>query len=246
MKTARIGVLACAVALMMAGAPVLSGCGSSNGGTFIDNDGFPIGGGSHITRANAASFSQDAIVLALRKASSPWISANDAQIFDADLRKIRSQVPAVNDVRARLEYDPRTLIVSVDASTPWRAAWNGGAVLTGDTAVDALLRQYNAVSVKPLVTGVGGETFYTITFDQPLNIVNLKDAIKAASTHFVTAETNGIVGGGDNIVFATVGDGKKYTFSRGSGDCPAGCINNHFWDVTIAKNGTVSVQERDT
>ncbi len=227
-------------ALAALGTIVLAGCGG--GGTSP-----APGGSSVVTRSNEPSFSQDAIILALRAADSPFLSANAAAAFDADLKTIREKVPAIVDIRARVNSRPKELMVQVDSSTPWLATWKSGDLSTGDSAVDAVLKKYDAQSVALLAdySSTSGGAAFIITFGQTLSIPLMKDEVKETSAHFVASEENQTIGDGDNII-AEPSDTKKYTFSRGWGDCPAGCINRHSWEVTLAADGNVTVTESGT
>jgi hypothetical protein len=51
------------------------------------------------------------------------------------------------------------------------------------------------------------------------------------------AKPNNIAGDGDDITSSQVG---TYTFKRGWGDCPAGCMYQHFWEFEVT-NGIVTL-----
>jgi hypothetical protein len=51
------------------------------------------------------------------------------------------------------------------------------------------------------------------------------------------AEPNYGIGDGDDIEFSPITE--CYTFSRGWGDCPAGCIDRHYWDFVVIGDRTV-------
>jgi hypothetical protein len=48
------------------------------------------------------------------------------------------------------------------------------------------------------------------------------------------ADPNGIIGDGNDIVARA---NHTYTLSRGSGDCPAGCISHQYFDFTVTNQG---------
>lgn len=217
------------------------GCGSG-GGTSTGVTPGPTSG--FVTRTNEPSFSEDAVILALRVATGAWLSADQARAFDTDINRIRQQVPAVARIRARADFVPRDLLVTVNPGTPWIADWKNGTLATGETALDALLAEYGITSVRLLADyGDGGATL-VLRFGQTLNMKALKDLVQAASPRITAAEPNGIAGDGDNITFRNTGGVKTYTFSQGWGDCPAGCIDRHYWDVTLAADNSLSVEER--
>lgn len=49
----------------------------------------------------------------------------------------------------------------------------------------------------------------------------------------------GIIGGSQNIFVFDRSDGWDLAFWEGSGDCPAGCINNHYYYFSVKKDGRV-------
>ena len=51
----------------------------------------------------------------------------------------------------------------------------------------------------------------------------------------------GAIGASSNITVLDQPDGWNIVFWQGSGDCPAGCINNHYWYVTVHKTGEVAL-----
>jgi len=51
----------------------------------------------------------------------------------------------------------------------------------------------------------------------------------------------GTIGASTNITVLDQSDGWNIVFWQGSGDCPAGCINHHFWYVTVAKDGAITL-----
>ena len=52
-------------------------------------------------------------------------------------------------------------------------------------------------------------------------------------------KTENRIGQTTNISSKEIINGWKLVFWQGSGDCPAGCINNHYWYFTAYKNGKV-------
>src|SRR5258706_16137368 len=87
----------------------LSGCGGGGAGG---------GQGAMITSANRAQYSEDAIILAARTATSPWIPTETTAAIDQDLRSIRAKYPQVTDIHAFPDYDLTNLIIAVKTSAP--------------------------------------------------------------------------------------------------------------------------------
>jgi hypothetical protein len=75
-----------------------------------------------------------------------------------------------------------------------------------------------------------------LTFPQAYNPV-LLGAICSAADGVQYANPLVAAGDGDDIVTTTPG---SYTFSHGWGDCAAGCMFRHSWDLTVT-NGVVQL-----
>ena len=45
------------------------------------------------------------------------------------------------------------------------------------------------------------------------------------------------IGASSNIWSINQPDGWNLVFWQGDGDCPAGCINNHYWYVSVSSSG---------
>ncbi len=214
------------------------GCGGSsssdNGGTAPPN----------ITRTTEATFSESARILAAREAAASgatWLNADTARGFDADLSAVRRTFPQVGDITALSEYGLRTVVVAVRAGTAWEDNWRRGEPTTGEPALDALLAEFAPEQIRAL--GGAIETmpaYFTVRFGQSLNMVKLAERLKAASANITAANPDYAAGDGNNIVRVanTPGDGsRRYVFSRGSGDCPAGCIDRYSYAFAVSANG---------
>jgi hypothetical protein len=78
-----------------------------------------------------------------------------------------------------------------------------------------------------------------ITFKKPYNMPALIKVLKKKG--LVTGcEVNGTFGRSASI---TVGADNTYIFYKGSGDCPAGCINKHFWTFKVDADNVTLVKE---
>jgi len=51
----------------------------------------------------------------------------------------------------------------------------------------------------------------------------------------------GVIGASTSYQAAQVGDGFSVSVTIGSGDCPAGCINQHTWNYSVSGAGTVTL-----
>jgi hypothetical protein len=217
---------------MALSALLLSGCGgSSTSGVAASN----------LTRSDASKLSADALTLAAREASDVWIPEATATAIDDDLKKIRQKYGQLEPIRARPENDLYSLILQISSDSPWLAAWQAGTLTTGESAVDDLLRTFKAVRVERLMS-LSDAVLFTVHFEDPLNPRELARRFDVASS-YIEGHGNGTVGDGDQIARETQGGVRVYTFSRGWGDCPAGCIYRRNFKVTLHPDGETTLEE---
>lgn len=217
---------------------IYAGCGSGSSNS-TNNGG---ANSPFVTRSSSEDFSQDALVLAARESTDAWISTNVATEREEDLKKIREQFPVTVDLHALPDGEMRDTLVSVFKDAPWHANWEAGTFASGVSALDTILTEFKIVSIQKVVS-LEDSTVFKLTFEHPLNIRRIADRIKATSDHIKYAEINGRAGDGNNIGFQQENGQRKYDFSRGWGDCPSGCINRRHWIVTIAADGTMTIEE---
>ena len=76
---------------------------------------------------------------------------------------------------------------------------------------------------------------------EPL-IKNMDEAIVFAQQQYpnlkgIKPTPKGTIGASTNIIGKETADGWNLIFWKGEGDCPAGCINNYYWYVSVDKFG---------
>jgi len=141
-----------------------------------------------------------------------------------DLTAIRAAFPAVADIHVFPSWVPGAIGVSLSDE-----AWVDYEA--GDfTEFDALNVEYGPVTVIP-------HSYYYLE----LNFEALYHPVVLASIYgqvegIVSASAGGIGGDGSDIFTQQLG---LYTFKEGWGDCPSGCMFNHFWEFSV--NGGVVV-----
>jgi hypothetical protein len=222
----------------------LAGCGGggSDRSSSAEQDAITV-----ISRATDGAFSESARILAARDAESTgeiWINAAVARAYDRDLAAIRRAFPEVEGIQAFPRQDLKSVIVTLSPDAPWARGWTTENLLTGEAALDDLLRQYSLEKIERIGDFErGGPIFFVLRFAQSLNTPPLTERIKAASAKIATANPNGIVGDGDNIIrtpTAAPAGSRRYILSRGSGDCPAGCTERTSWEFTVSPDGNTA------
>jgi hypothetical protein len=76
-------------------------------------------------------------------------------------------------------------------------------------------------------------------------IADVDSAIAAVKARFpevakIQKVKAGVIGGSTNIIPFERSDGWDLAFWQGSGDCPSGCINNHYYYFSVKKDGRVT------
>ena len=210
-----------------------------------------------ITPSNVGNFSLDALILAARLAQEPWLSAETAATLDADLEQIRARFPQLQEVHAWPDNPMTELSITLDLDAPWLETWKSEQLTTGDAAVDGLLQEFGALTIRDYIgpRQYRSERFiqwleekrhyryFYLTFAHPFNLRPLAERIQAASRYFHGVGGGGNAGDGDRITFEQIGASKRYTFSHGWGDCPSGCIHRHSWEVTLLPDGDLRLRE---
>ena len=77
-------------------------------------------------------------------------------------------------------------------------------------------------------------------------IARAEDAIALAQARLpqlrdIKRKLPGTIGASTDIVVQERSGGWNLVFWMGSGDCPSGCINNHYWYVSVEQSGQISL-----
>jgi hypothetical protein len=162
-------------------------------------------------------------------------------MFDNDLTRIRKQYPQLADIHAVSEAPAEDIILTVVRGSPLWANWEKGLLATGESELDQVLSTYGVAGVR--CSNPNPKNKFVVAFDASLNIRGLVSLFQSASNNILIAEPNTFFGDGNKITFEQGINQKKYVFSQGWGDCPSGCIGRHLWTVTIASDGSLTLQE---
>jgi hypothetical protein len=86
---------------------------------------------------------------------------------------------------------------------------------------------------------IGTLDYEVITFENPYNMPALIKVL-AEKGLATGCSVDRMIGGSASI---TVGADNTYIFYKGSGDCPAGCINKHYWTFKVDEDNVTLVKE---
>ena len=153
----------------------------------------------------------------------------------------RDSVVAQYDIHVFPGRSLHEVIVGVDTSASWIQAWTDGDVLTGEPAIDRLVNDWNLMLDDPLDADCS-LCYVVLRTNEPLNILAL--AAEFTGIEGVRwAEPNGRIGDGNTIEVAPAENAVELLYSKGFGDCPAGCILRHYWRFSVAADGSVEFLE---
>lgn len=133
-----------------------------------------------------------------------------------------------------------SLLVGLDRSQAWIAAWRNGQRITGNPLVDALMISFGLKLDSYIEYRDGNSTYAVLETERSLNIAAL--ALRFASISGVRyAHPNSFAGDGNDIAAQSFGNYWQLDYSVGHGDCPSGCISRYRWTFRVASNGLVKI-----
>jgi len=226
----------------MALAAAMVGCrGSTSGAGEVDVRMPEIGEvpAGVLLREQQLRFAPEIMTLGSREADDIWIPLALLSEIEGELALIRETYPVVAQVElAILPAD--MLLVTLKPGVAFADAWKAGRLETGEAELDALLRYFNAVSVR-CSFGMNFE----VTFAQWLNVGRLSSVVQATSTSVKLAYKNFLVGDPAEIRRLKAAGNRVYTFVRGCKE-PDGCSSRPTWIVWIARDGSLTMRETTT
>lgn len=131
-------------------------------------------------------------------------------------------------IHARENPSLTRLILVVDTTKEWTNAWRNGQRLTGKQEIDQLILTYDLQLGERWFFG----NYHTLISPRPLNLLALKNLFKKIDG-VIDAAPDGLIGDGNDIIFNYARSNRVYTFILGWGDCLAGCMFSHYWDVAV-------------
>jgi signal transduction histidine kinase len=158
-----------------------------------------------------------------------------ASLYNALARVFQTNHPsrdfAVEKHRVHTFGNPplRELIVGVHPGQAWAEAWKRGERLTGNEAIDALMKAFD-LSV---------ERGHILRARDPVNVAALARRF-AAIPGVRYAEPNAVIGDGNDIRARAEANGWRLEYSAGMGDCPAGCTQRYGWTFLVTTDGRVT------
>ena len=170
--------------------------------------------------------SEDAVILTLRAQEGIKLDTALAAAIDSGLIAAWQSYDSLMLIGARASYVMSELVVKTTAA--WSQPWRKGQLLTGEPYIDSLGTVYELAGVDTLP-----QNEFLLEFAHPLEMRRL-DTLYRRQSGIQWAEPDYYMGDGDDIAFLRKRDTMSFVFSRGWGDCPAGCLHRFYWYVSVA------------
>lgn len=142
-----------------------------------------------------------------------------------------------NNINAIQMY---AIVSRVDSLRSWLPRILEGIHGTGLESIDSIMFAYNlkiAYPPEPLFDGGYEIELYS---SLPHNNNALANKL-TASGEFIIVSPNGAAGDAGSISYKKTNGVRVYTYRVGWGDCEAGCMYNHYWEVSVDINNNVSL-----
>lgn len=186
--------------------------------------------------------SYDAVILALaHQKTGVFLDSALAIDIDRALKSSRAILDTLNSIHPRPGSDAYKLLIG--SSATWTTAWKSGMLRTGNRFIDSLSDVYSLDTV--YVLQLGTSFLFTLKYRIPLHSRNLAKIYLKDPT-IAYAEPDGYCCDGDNVEIVKKGGTWDLAFSRGLGDCPAGCTYRYYWYVGVDSAGATFVGEGGT
>jgi hypothetical protein len=204
--------------------------------------------------AQSQPITLDAVYFALKMQSGIVLDSAKARSFDSNLALAKRKLglnPTVNyHVTSRDSFN----IVQVEFSstnTVFVNSWQEGKISTGNKKLDSLSSAVGLVTVTPLplyTRKLFNLTIYTVElrFRSPINDIKLAQAFRDNELEISLIKGGDLgnccrVSSSSWINYFECQNIHHFIFFRGSGDCPAGCINSSFYYATVQQADTGKV-----
>ncbi|MCK4412027.1 MAG: hypothetical protein KAY32_00650 [Candidatus Eisenbacteria sp.] len=180
--------------------------------------------------SHIADFSYDAIILAGRQSTSPWIDIELTAAIDDALNRTRHLRPEFAAIHPR-----RDLVgwsISARASPHLAFAWRYGRMRVGDHYLDSLAAVFHLESIQEW----SWEDHFTLTFAYPMNTRYVAELYDRSFNIYYAGACCGDLDG-DRIWAFAKSDRWHIVYSEGRGDCPSGCTERTYFYVEVPPRG---------
>lgn len=123
----------------------------------------------------------------------------------------------------------------------WISAWKAGKTMTGNAAVDKLLKQY-ALKLQPgSIFTVGDNVSFVFESAYALNVEALSRELRKIDRNLWADKEYGRAGDGNHLYLETQPDYSVLTIDYGRGDCRSGCASHDRFTFYIYADGELDL-----
>ena len=206
----------------------------------------------------------EALILIQGHTKDGFIDIELIEEINEGLRAIRSHYPEMENILARHRFSIRSLNLELSGkarkiikskvkkkskktSDEWEKSHNRIHGISfeeelGIGEIDELNTKYGVESWSSNIGLDESSDYLTLNFNAPMDIWTLKD-IYSSLPMVERVLLDPSIGDGDEIFFLPRGDSLLFAFKHGWGDCPSGCINNHYYYYTYVKSDHNVIKE---
>lgn len=161
-------------------------------------------------------------------------------VFNARDLPARDSVVALYTIHTFPNPEVLRIRLGLDSTAAWVRALRENGVPTGNARFDDLADAYDLT----LQRYYDLHTIYDIALLRaaaPLNTIALAPMFSDIEG-VLAASPEGWFGDGNDIRATATSDGWRLDYSRGFGDCPAGCTGRHTWSFRVTADGVVTYE----
>jgi hypothetical protein len=130
------------------------------------------------------------------------------------------------------------MFATVDSTKAWIQNIINGNNYTGVESIDSLVTNYSVVITNPIPFNEG--YMVNIYSNNPYNTYALSNKFHNTN-EFISFNPNSLFGDAASINFRTENNFRIYIYRLGWGDCEAGCMNNHYWEISVDESNSVKL-----
>ena len=141
----------------------------------------------------------------------------------------------ISNLQAPIMY---MMFAIVDSSKEWIQNIINGYNYTGVESIDSLIRNYQVEFTNPIP--FNEDYMINIYSDIPYNTYALSNKF-FNTNEFNYFLPNAVAGDAFSLKFRTEYSLRIYIYRLGWGDCETGCMNNHYWEISVDENNIVKL-----
>ncbi|MFZ4796369.1 MAG: T9SS type A sorting domain-containing protein [Bacteroidia bacterium] len=159
-------------------------------------------------------------------------------IYNATSLAARDTIIKIHTVHSFPRPDLNRISIRADSNLVWMQNIRKGISPTGNNTIDSLLNKYNLKLQYYFALKFSPSHILTLISDSNYNILGLTKIFNGVSG-VDYSELNSFAGDGNDITDSIYSDHIEIIYSKGWGDCPAGCTERRFWKFNVYWNCSV-------